>query len=329
MIDESIYKVLPKQGITAEKVVQELDRYKKLEHVEWNLGRVSGTIYHGGELVTKLMTEAFSRFALSNPLHPEIFPSIRNMESEIISMVLKMYNGNKDSCGSVTSGGSESIIMSIKAHRDWARETKCISQPEIVLPVSAHAAFDKGAHYFDIKLVHVPVLEGGEVDVEKMAAAITPNTILLVGSTPSFPHGAIDDIPAIAKLAKMHNIGLHIDSCLGGFLVPFMQDAGYKLPFETDFRVDGVTAISCDTHKYGFAPKGSSVIMYNSTKLRKYQYFQQMDWPGGVYGSPTMAGSRPGALSAGCWAAMLHFGQSGYVESTKAIIQCARKIKQG
>ena len=198
-----------------------------------------------------------------------------------------------------------------------------------MLPVSAHAAFDKGANYFNMKIIHVPVLDGGEVDIKKMAAAITCNTIMLVGSTPSFPHGAIDDIPEIAKLAKKHNIGLHVDSCLGGFLVPFMKESGYELPLITDFRVDGVTAISCDTHKYGFAPKGSSVVMYHSKELRKYQYFQQMDWPGGVYGSPTMAGSRPGALSAGCWATMLHFGKSGYIDSTRSIIACARKIKTG
>ena len=281
------------------------------------------------------MTEAYRKFALSNPLHPDIFPSVRKMESEIVSMVVNMHNGDRNCCGSVTSGGSESIIMALKTHRDWARDIKGINKPEMfvfltrIVPVSAHAAFDKGAHYFDIKIVHVPVLSGGEADINKMAAAITCNTIMLVGSTPSFPHGALDDIPALAKLAKKHKIGLHVDSCLGGFLVPFMQDAGYPLPFNVDFRIDGVTSISCDSHKYGFAPKGTSVVMYNSKQLRKYQYFQQMDWPGGVYGSPTMAGSRPGALSAGCWAAMLHFGHEGYVNATRSIIDCSRKIAAG
>lgn len=152
---------------------------------------------------------------------------------------------------------------------------------------------------------------------------------MLVGSTPSFPHGSIDDIPALSDLAETNNIGLHVDSCLGGFLVPFMEQAGFPLPFPTDFRLKGVTSISCDTHKYGFAPKGSSVILYSSQKLRKYQYFLQPDWSGGVYGSPTMAGSRPGALSAGCWATMMYFGQDGYTNSTKKIIQTARDIKAG
>jgi sphinganine-1-phosphate aldolase len=198
-----------------------------------------------------------------------------------------------------------------------------------VIPVSAHAAFDKGASYFGIKLIHAPVGDDGCVLIDKVAAAINSNTIMIVGSTPGFPHGSIDDIPALSKLALKHNIGLHVDSCLGGFIVPFAEDAGFPIGFHTDFRLKGVTAISCDTHKYGFAPKGSSVVMYNSRKLRKYQYFLQTEWPGGVYGSPTMAGSRPGALSAGCWAAMIHFGYSGYVDSTKKILTAARDIREG
>jgi sphinganine-1-phosphate aldolase len=321
---------LPVKGLKLNEVVQELDIYSKAGHVDWLGGRVSGAVYHGGKDLNKLITEAFGKFTVANPLHPEIFPGVRKMESEIVSMVLKMYQAtDDDAAGSVTSGGSESIIMSMKAHRDWALDKKGITEPEIVVPVSAHAAFDKGAHYLGIKLLHAPVDDSGSVIIEKLAAAINPNTIMIAGSTPSFPHGSIDNIPELAKLALKHDIGLHVDSCLGGFLIPFMEDAGYPLPFATDFRVKGVTSISCDTHKYGFAPKGSSVILYHSKDLRRYQYFLQTDWPGGVYGSPTMAGSRPGALSAGCWASMVYFGHSGYVESTKKIISASRKIKKG
>jgi sphinganine-1-phosphate aldolase len=327
---EHKYISLPVEGMKMNDVIQELDRYSKMGKVDWNSGRVSGAIYHGGKDIVRLSTDAFNKFTVSNPLHPEIFAGVRKMEAEIVSMVLRMYHAGEDAGGSVTAGGSESIMMAIKTHRDWARDMKGITEPEVVIPVSAHAAFDKGCHYFGIKLIHIPVdPKTGCADIKSMANAITGNTIMIAGSTPSFPHGAIDDIPAMAKLALKHKIGLHVDSCLGGFLVPFMEDAGYPLPFNTDFRVKGVTSISCDTHKYGFAPKGTSVVMYHSKQLRKYQYFLQTDWPGGVYGSPTMAGSRPGSLSAGCWATMVYFGHAGYVDATKKIVSTARAIKKG
>ncbi|KAJ3256000.1 hypothetical protein HK103_005807 [Boothiomyces macroporosus] len=326
------FPTLPKSGLETKQIIKLLDQHANFGEVDWKDGKVSGAVYHGGNELSSLINSAYGKFTVSNPLHPEVFPGVRKMESEIVSMVLAMYNGSEKTghCGSMTSGGSESIMMSMKAHRDWAFDVKGITEPEIVVPVSVHAAFDKGAQYFGIKIIHIPVdPKTGKVVIEKVARAINGNTIMLAGSTPSFPHGAIDDIPALAELALKHNIGLHVDSCLGGFLVPFMEDAGYKLPFHTDFRVKGVTAISCDTHKYGFAPKGSSVVMYNSTSLRKYQYFVQPNWPGGVYGSPTMAGSRPGALSAGCWASLVYFGWNGYVESTRTIIKTARAIKSG
>ncbi|KAJ1564080.1 hypothetical protein HK405_015905 [Cladochytrium tenue] len=169
----------------------------------------------------------------------------------------------------------------------------------------------------------------GEVDVAKVARAITPNTIMLAGSAPNFPHGIMDNIPALAALAQKHKIGMHVDACLGGFIVPFAEAAGYPQAYTFDFRVPGVTSISCDTHKYGFAPKGSSVVMYRTAALRRFQYFVQPNWPGGVYASPSVAGSRPGALVAGCWAALMRFGQQGYVETTRQIIGAARAIVSG
>ncbi|KAJ3332913.1 hypothetical protein HDU76_012650 [Blyttiomyces sp. JEL0837] len=309
------YAALPPTGLDVSSLRSEMNKYHRMGHVDWQSGKVSGAIYHGGEELTALITEAFG---------------VRKMESEVTSMVLNMYNAPANAGASITSGGTESILMSIKTHREWALHTKGITEPEMVVPVTIHAAFDKGADYFGVKIIHIPVeVATGKVDIAKMSRAITSNTILIAGSSPNFPHGIIDDIPALAKLAKKHNIGLHVDACLGGFLVPFMEKAGFPLPHPVDFRVDGVTSISCDTHKYGFAPKGSSVIMYRSQELRKYQYFLSTDWPGGVYASPTIAGSRPGALVAGCWTTMLRLGESGYVESTKQIISSARRIKQG
>lgn len=235
----------------------------------------------------------------------------------------------------MTSGGTESIIMALKTYRDWAHSVKGIKEPEIIVSTTAHAAFDKGAAYLGLK-VHTIGIDPStrQVNINHVKRAINPNTILLVGSCVNFPDGNQDDIEALARLAKKSNIGLHVDCCLGSFIVPFLEPAGlskgdskgrYRLtPF--DFAVDGVTSISCDTHKYGFAPKGTSVIMYRTTELRRFQYYVNPSWCGGVYASPSMSGSRPGALIAGCWAAMQYMGTAGYLASCCEIVTAARTI---
>jgi len=214
----------------------------------------------------------------------------------------------------------------VKTHRDWARETKGITEPEMVVPISSHAAFDKAAAYLKIKLHSIPVdVKTRKVNLSALKRAINPNTIMIVGSCINFPDGCMDDIAALSAVAKSYKIGLHVDCCLGSFIVPFLEKAGFSIePF--DFRLEGVTSISCDTHKYGFAPKGSSVVMYRNADLRRYQYYVSSKWPGGVYGSPGMAGSRPGALIAGTWAAMHYMGEDGYTASCKSIVTCARTI---
>lgn len=267
--------------------------------------------------------------AAAAQLHPDLFSGVRRMEAEIISMCLRMYNAPSAACGTTTSGGTESILMACKAYRDWARKTKGITHPELIIPESAHAAFDKAGDYFGIKVHHIPVdRHSRKVIISYVARAINANTIALVGSAPNFPDGTIDDIPSLAALAKRHKIGMHVDACLGSFLVPFLERAG--LPSEPfDFRVAGVTSISCDTHKYGFACKGSSVVMYASPDLRRHQYYVQPDWSGGVYASPTIAGSRPGALIAGTWVALMANGIDGYTRSCHEIVGAARQIDQG
>eukprot|EP01100_Stratorugosa_tubuloviscum_P007834 TRINITY_DN3221_c1_g1_i1.p1 TRINITY_DN3221_c1_g1~~TRINITY_DN3221_c1_g1_i1.p1 ORF type:complete len:551 (-),score=254.51 TRINITY_DN3221_c1_g1_i1:93-1745(-) len=328
-----VFSQLPEKGIDQKTMFELLNLLKQKGQVDLTTGKISGAVYNCSESLSIVSTKAFESFVWSNPLHPELWPSVRKMEAEVISMVLKLYNGhnnnnNNDYCGSLTSGGTESILLTCKAHRDWALDQKGITKPEIVVPVTAHAAFDKAGQYFGIKIIHVAVNQQTcQVDLNAMRKAITSNTIMLVGSAPAFPHGIMDDIVEIARLAQYYSIGCHVDCCLGGFLLPFMQNAGFTIePF--DFRVAGVTSISCDTHKYGFTPKGTSVIMYKSTHLRQYQYFVTTDWPGGVYASPTLAGSRPGSLVATCWATMLSIGYEGYVESTRKIINSARKIAQ-
>jgi sphinganine-1-phosphate aldolase len=198
----------------------------------------------------------------------------------------------------------------------------------MVVPASVHAAFDKAAAYFNIKLHSIPVdPESRQVDLKLVRRAINSNTIMVAGSAINFPDGCQDDIVGLGKLAKRYNIGLHVDCCLGSFIMPFLEKAGFPSePF--DFRVEGVTAISCDTHKYGFAPKGSSVIMYRSADLRQYQYYVNPDWSGGVYASPGLAGSRSGALIAGTWAAMHYMGEEGYISSCRDIVGSAKAIRE-
>jgi sphinganine-1-phosphate aldolase len=231
-------------------------------------------------------------------------------------------------CGSVSSGGTESILLAMKAYRDCARAERGILQPEIVVPETAHAAFDKAAEYFGIRRVNVPVGPDLRADVAAMRAAITEQTIALVASTPSYPHGVIDPVDELAELARSRGIGLHVDACLGGFILPFARELGYAVP-PFDFRVRGVTSMSADTHKYGYAAKGTSVVLYAEPALRRYQYFVATDWPGGLYFSPTLSGSRPGALSAACWAALVHMGRDGYLDAARRILDTAARIRDG
>ncbi|KII92641.1 hypothetical protein PLICRDRAFT_37419 [Plicaturopsis crispa FD-325 SS-3] len=328
---------LPPQGQTPEWILEEMNKMdvELGADANWRHGKLSGAVYHGGEDLEKVIVAAFQKYCVSNPLHPDVFPAVRKMEAEIVSMCLRMYN-HPDGAGTMTSGGTESIIMSVKTHRDWARATKGIKEPELIVSETAHAAFDKGAAYLGIKVHTIPMDRvTRKVDIKRVKRAINANTIMLVGSCINFPDGNQDDIAALGALASAHNIGLHVDCCLGSFIVPFLEPAGlsegenngkkYKLePF--DFRVKGVTAISCDTHKYGFSPKGSSVIMYRDGELRRFQYYVNPGWIGGVYASPSLSGSRPGALIAGTWAAMQYMGTNGYLESCRTIVTCARTI---
>lgn len=252
------------------------------------------------------------------------------MEAEVVAMTVELFNGKAGThCGTMTSGGTESILMAMKAYRDYAKQTRGVADPELICPVTAHAAFDKACNYFGIKLVHVPVDPVTfRADVKAMTAKINKNTIALVCSAPCYAQGVVDPVEELATVAKARNLPLHVDCCLGSFLIASAAAAGHKLPL-FDFRVDGVTSISADPHKYGFAPKGSSVIMYSEAKYRHAQYFVAPEWTGGIYASPSIAGSRGGAAIAGCWATMLHLGKGGYVQQSQKILQAAAKIAEG
>ncbi|KAJ9324375.1 hypothetical protein DTO027B5_4226 [Paecilomyces variotii] len=326
------YLELPEEGWTPDHVREELNKLASMEHTKWEDGRVSGAVYHGGQDLLKLQTEAFGQFGVANPIHPDVFPGVRKMEAEIVAMVLALFNGPSDGAGVTTSGGTESIIMACLGARQKAYIERGVTAPEMIIPDTAHAAFYKACEYFKIKLHRVPCpAPDYKVDIRAVRRLINPNTVLLVGSAPNFPHGIVDDIPALSRLATKYKIPLHVDCCLGSFVIAFLKKAGYPSPYEEqggfDFRQPGVTSISVDTHKYGFAPKGNSVLLYRNRTYRSYQYFVYPDWSGGVYASPSVAGSRPGALIAGCWTSLMSMGVSGYIESCNQIMTAAKKFE--
>ncbi|KAJ6128575.1 hypothetical protein N7471_009792 [Penicillium samsonianum] len=330
--DVTRYLTLPKEGWSPEQVRAELDKLAGLEHTRWEDGRVSGAVYHGGADLLKLQAEAFGQFGVANPIHPDVFPGVRKMEAEVVAMVLALFNAPSDGAGVTTGGGTESILMACLAARQKALLERGVTEPEMIIPDTAHAAFIKACNYFKIKLHRVPCPEPEfKVDVHAVRRLINPNTVLLVGSAPNFPHGIVDDIPALSHLATKYKVPLHVDCCLGSFVVAHLKKAGFPSPYEEeggfDFRQPGVTSISVDTHKYGFAPKGNSVLIYRNKSYRNNQYFIYPDWSGGVYASPSVAGSRPGALIAGCWASLMSVGETGYINSCTDIINAARKFE--
>ncbi len=318
------FSSLPKSGIKREDILDEMEKLRSIEERTWREGFASGAVYHGDESHIDFVTRVYALHSQSNPLHPDIWPSTTKFEAEIVSMTAHMLHGDpaQGICGTVSSGGTESILLAMKTYRDWARDSKGITQPEIIAPTTAHAAFDKAAQYFCMKIIRTPIGADFRAEVKAMKAAITENTVALVGSSPPFPHGIVDPLDEISELAREHDIGCHTDACLGGFVLPWVEKLGYDVP-TFDFRLPGVTSISADTHKYGYAPKGTSVVLYRNHDLRHYQYFSTTDWPGGLYNSPNLSGSRPGGLSAACWAAMVSMGERGYLQAARQIMETA------
>ncbi|CDK24712.1 unnamed protein product [Kuraishia capsulata CBS 1993] len=319
---------LPAKGLPTDKVYELLDKLNDIKHSDWKHGRISGAVYHGGDELIELQSKAYHQFSVANQLHPDVFPAVRKMDSEVVSMTLHMFNAPETGCGTSTSGGTESLLLACLSAREYGKKYKGITSPEMVAPESIHAGVFKAASYFGIRL-HLAPLDPVtfKVDLKAVKRLVNTNTVLILGSAPNFPHGVIDDIEGLSKISTRWGIPLHVDCCLGSFIVANLTKAGFKDVPLFDFRVPGVTSISCDTHKYGFAPKGSSVIMYRNNKLRECQYYISTEWMGGLYGSPTLAGSRPGALMAGCWATMVNIGQEGYVNYCREIVTAARRLK--
>lgn len=317
----------PQQGRPADEVIAELEE-KRRDDVKWRDGKAFGMIYDGGPGVHEVAERAAALYLHENALNTKAFPSLGQIQSEVVGWTAELLNGPDGAAGFLTSGGTESILCGVLAARERARNERGITEGEIVLAESAHAAFHKAAHLFGLKVRKTPVKSDWTADVDAMAAAAGPNTVLVVGSAPQYAQGVVDPIPEIAELAMSVDANCHVDGCMGGFVLPFAERLGREVP-PWDFRVEGVTSISADIHKLGYAPKGVSVILHRTRELRRYQTFVFDDWLGGFYASPNLQGSRSGLPMAAAWAVMQHLGMEGYLELTRTTLANADQMRAG
>lgn len=309
----------PATGLDHNTVLAQLDA-ASAEDVNWRDGRLGLYVHFGGEDVLAVAEAAYLRFFSKNALGPSAFPSLATFEHDVVAWTAHLLRGDSNASGNITSGGTESIFLALKAIRDWARDVKNISGPtHIVVPYSAHPAFNKAAHLLGMRITRVPVGSDFRAMPQDMARAVTANTVGIVASAPGFPQGVVDPIEAIAAVAREHDLWMHVDACVGGFILPFARKLGYPIP-DFDFAVDGVQSISADLHKYGFAAKGASAIIYRDAQRHAYQTYRFNDWPLGEYATPTLAGTRPGGALAAAWAVIRYLGETGYLQIVKEIM---------
>ena len=318
---------LPKQGRDVADVIADLAA-KRTDDARWQDGKTFGMVYDGGPSVHEVAEQAAVMYLHENALNITAFPSLREIQSETVGWTASLLHGPDTAAGFLTSGGTESIQCAVLAARERGRAERGIRSGEIVVAESAHAAFHKSAHMFDMPIHTTPVLDDWTVDIDAMAAAVNENTVLVVGSAPQYPQGVVDPIPEIAALAASVDANCHVDACMGGFVLPFAEMLGRDVP-PWDFRVEGVHSISADIHKLGYAPKGASVILHRTKELRRYQTWMFDAWLGGFYGSPNLQGTRSGMPMATAWAVMQHLGVDGYVELTRTVLDNADRMRAG
>jgi glutamate/tyrosine decarboxylase-like PLP-dependent enzyme len=298
---------------------------------KWRDGRTAVYVFNAGEEIATIQKEAYAAFMSENGLGPLAFPSLAQMEKEVIAMGLDLLHGPEGSTGAMTSGGTDSITMAIKTARDFARSKgRARERVNIVLPYSAHLAFDKAAHLMDIEVRRIPVRRDGsyEADVDAMIAACDADTIMMVGSAPNFPHGIIDPIEALSAAALKQDVWLHVDACVGGYFAPFARMNGVPVP-AFDFELPGVQSMSADLHKYGYAAKGASTVLFRSEALYAHMPFDMKEWSGAPMKTPTLAGTRPGGSISAAWAVMTHLGVEGYKRLQGQVCDTRARVEEG
>jgi glutamate/tyrosine decarboxylase-like PLP-dependent enzyme len=319
---------IPKTGVDKEALLDHMQQLRG-EDADWRNARTWSLVYFADDEHYDTLKQAHGLFFSENALNPMAFTSLKQMEAEVVRMTARMLNGPEDAVGTMTSGGTESLLMAVKAYRDRAKKKwPWIRRPNMVLPRSAHPAFEKAAHYFGVRCKFARVGKDYRVDTAHVRKLVDRNTILLVGSAPQYAHGVVDPIEELGEIAQKHKLPLHVDGCIGGFVLPWVEKLGHAVP-RWDFRVPGVTSVSADLHKYGYAAKGASTLIYRSMDYLKHQFFVCTDFPGGIYASPSMPGTRPGGTIAAAWAALHHMGEDRYLEHTKAALEAARRLREG
>ena len=317
---------LPEHGLSKDAIHQKWNEYT-INDMNWKDGKFFGYVYYPGDEYYSIIKEAYAKFSATNALNPSTFPSLKRMENEIVSIAANLLHGDENTCGSLTSGGTESIFMSVKTAKDWAKKNIKSKTPELLISESAHPAFCKAADYMDIHYQLIKLDNEYKTDIADLKSKVSANTIMIVGSAPQYPQGMIDPIEEMAEIAYNTGCLMHVDACVGGFLLPFLKMNGVDLP-DFDFSVKGVTSMSADVHKYGYAAKGASVVLYKNNDLRKSQFYVKTDWSGGVYGSPSFLGTRGGGPIAAAWTTLNVIGLDGYTRIAKEVYAEVQKIKR-
>jgi sphinganine-1-phosphate aldolase len=318
---------LPDHGRPADEVLRRLHDYGSADP-RYRDAKLWSLVYYLDPAHDAFLNQAYHAYSSANGLNPGAFKSLKRFETEIIAATARLHHGGPETCGVVTSGGTESCLLAVKTYRDFARATRGVRKPEMIVPTTAHVAWFKASEYFGVELKLLPLDEALQPDVARLEAMVNRHTVMILGSAPEYPHGSVDPIEAMGAIALKHKVPLHVDACVGGFILPFMAMNGVALP-PWDYRVPGVMSISADLHKYGFAAKGASTLTYRSLQLLKHQMFVATDWPGGVFASPALLGTRPGGAYAAAWAAMQHFGVDGYRELAARTSEAFTRMRQG
>ena len=327
-MNEPMPIALPEQGESPDQILQQIGALKR-EDADWKAGKVWSLVYYADETHDKLLQEAHNALFSTNYLNPLAFKSLHKMEQDVVHMAIDMLHGNDRAVGVMTSGGTESILVAMFCYRQRARKWKPHARRyEVVAPATIHPAFDKAAELFGLHMRKAPVDEQRRAIPGAMEKLIGQDTILVLASAPSYPNGVLDPIETIAAMAERHGLPFHVDACVGGFMLPWVEKIGYSIPL-WDFRVSGVTSLSADVHKFGFGAKGASVLLYRSMEWMHHQFFVSTDFPGGIYISPTLMGTRPGGPIAAAWAGMKHLGKSGYLAMAKKLMDGAAALKTG
>jgi sphinganine-1-phosphate aldolase len=322
-----MHKPMPEAGRNSEEILAQLEAFKDRDP-QYKEGRVWSLVYYLDEDHSAFLKDSYHRFACENGLNPGAFKSLKKMETEVISATADILHGTEEVCGVVTSGGTESCMMAVKTYRDMARAQRRVKKPEMIIATTAHVAWFKASEYFGIKIRLVPLTSDFTPDLKKLKRLINRNTIMILGSAPEYPHGTIDPIAQMGEIAQKKRIPLHVDACVGGFILPFMEMNGESLPL-WDYRVPGVTSISADIHKYGYAAKGASTITYRNLDYLRYQMFAYADWPGGVFASSALLGTRPGGAYAAAWGVTQYFGKEGYRKLASDTLEAVNRLKAG